>query len=77
MSDLRALIDELMALRPGADFALFFSDSGVGNEPWTVAFVNPAHCVSLGEVPGKYEGGGDTPEEAVRGCIANVKGRSR
>ena len=61
--DLNTLIYELLALKPGEDFALFTIDS-----VWTAEFVEPTGAVCLGHC-----GSGTTPEQAVQTCIDAVR----
>jgi hypothetical protein len=71
--DLKSLIQQLLALRPGADMALHYYGDGKGDGAWTCEFVNPCSMVSLGESSGEFHGDGKDPEDAVLACIERVR----
>ncbi len=65
---LKTLIADLLAMKPGEEFALSFDDG-----TWSVDFVHPGHHGVMLEFGGVYRGAGDTPEEAVQSCIDQVR----
>lgn len=77
-TDLADIIRQAIELKQGnKEFALFYEPSfesvTVNAKPWIAEIGNPSVFVRLGESTGEYCGEGDSPEDAIRDLIENLK----
>ena len=78
MSDLDNLLAQVLAIKPGEEFALFYCGDDNDDEAWRADLGNRLASVSLGEVAGEFRGEGKTAVDALTELIAAIHaGKSR